>query len=103
MPRIAHEQKQFYKSKIRSLISIDHGISRREIQERLDAQQLHLDRDYIGSSLARSGVAEVCEEMRTACVKVSPLIRVRAVEVLQAPSCPAYFLFFFQTLPNFNR
>jgi hypothetical protein len=48
MPRIAHEQKQFYKSKIRSLISIDHGISRREIQERLDKDSLHLDRDYIG-------------------------------------------------------
>jgi hypothetical protein len=30
------------------LISIDHGISRREIQERLDEQKLHLDRDYIG-------------------------------------------------------
>jgi hypothetical protein len=48
MPRITHDQKQFYKAKIRALISIDHGISRREIQERLDAQNLHLDRDYIG-------------------------------------------------------
>jgi len=48
MPRHTQEHKQFYKSKIRSLIAVDHGISRREIQERLDAQQLHLDRDYIG-------------------------------------------------------
>ena len=48
MPRIAHDQKQFYKAKIRSLISIDYGISRRELQERLDKDGLHLDRDYIG-------------------------------------------------------
>jgi hypothetical protein len=48
MPRIAHDQKQFYKSQIRRLISIDHGISRRELQERLDKEGLHLDRDYIG-------------------------------------------------------
>jgi hypothetical protein len=46
--RITQEQKQFYKSKIRSLIAIDHGISRRELQEQLDKQGLHLDRDYIG-------------------------------------------------------
>jgi len=46
MPSIAHDQKQFYRAKIRSLISIDHGISRRELQERLDQQNLHLDRDY---------------------------------------------------------
>ena len=48
MPRITHDQKQFYKAKIRRLISIDHGISRRELQERLDSDGLHLDRDYIG-------------------------------------------------------
>jgi hypothetical protein len=28
MPSIAKYQKEFYKSKIRSLIAIDHGISR---------------------------------------------------------------------------
>jgi hypothetical protein len=40
MPRIAPDQKQFYKGKIRALISIDHAISCRELQERLDAQDL---------------------------------------------------------------
>jgi len=48
MPRITHENKQFYKSQIRSLIAQNHGISRRELQEELDKQGLHLDRDYIG-------------------------------------------------------
>lgn len=48
MPSIAKDQKEFYKTKIRSLIAIDHGVSRRELQERLDKQGLHLDRDYIG-------------------------------------------------------
>jgi hypothetical protein len=48
MPSIAREQKQFYKAKIRSLIAIDHGISRLEIQKRLDEGGLHLDRHYVG-------------------------------------------------------
>jgi hypothetical protein len=48
MPSIAKEQKEFHKSKIRSLMAIDHGISRRALQECLDKNGLHLDRDYIG-------------------------------------------------------
>ena len=48
MPRITHENKQYYKSQIRSLIAQNHGISRRELQEQLDKQGLHLDRDYVG-------------------------------------------------------
>jgi hypothetical protein len=48
MPSIANEQKQFYKAKIRSLIAIDHGISRLEIQKHLDKEGLHLDRHYVG-------------------------------------------------------
>jgi hypothetical protein len=45
---ITHDQKPFYKSKFLSLIAIDHAISLREPQERLDKMNLHLDRDYIG-------------------------------------------------------
>jgi hypothetical protein len=48
MPRHTQEHKQFYKSQIRRLIAIDHGISRRELQERLDATGLHLDLAYLG-------------------------------------------------------
>jgi len=48
MPRHTQEHKQFYKSKIRSLISIDHNISRRDLQERLDKQGIHLDLHYLG-------------------------------------------------------
>jgi hypothetical protein len=47
MPRHTQEHKQFYKSKIRSLIAVDHNISRRELQERLDKQGLHLDLHYL--------------------------------------------------------
>lgn len=70
MPSIAHDQEQFYKSKIRSLIAIDHGISRRELQERLDKDGLHLDRHYRGSETiyaqhverdGRPSFQEVCE------------------------------------------
>jgi hypothetical protein len=32
MPSIAKDQKEFYKPKIRALIAIDHGISRRNRQ-----------------------------------------------------------------------
>jgi hypothetical protein len=47
MPSIARDQKEFYKSKIRSIIAIDHSISRRELHERLE-DGLHLDRHYLG-------------------------------------------------------
>jgi hypothetical protein len=48
MPRLTQEHKQFYKSKIRALIAVDHGISRLEIQKRLDQDGLHLDLHYVG-------------------------------------------------------
>jgi len=48
MPRHTQEHKQFYKSKIRSLIAVDHGITRLEIQRRLDNDGLHLDLHYVG-------------------------------------------------------
>jgi arginine repressor len=44
MPRISHEQKQLYKSKIRALISRDHQASQKEVQLRLEAEGLKLDR-----------------------------------------------------------
>jgi hypothetical protein len=53
MPSIAHDQKQFYKARIRSILAIDHGVSRRELQERLDKEGLHLDRHYIGKRMDR--------------------------------------------------
>jgi hypothetical protein len=48
MPRHTQEHKQFYKSKIRSLIAVDHGISRLQIQKQLDDDGLHLDLHYVG-------------------------------------------------------
>jgi hypothetical protein len=48
MPSIAHDRKQFYKSKIRSLIAMDHGISAASFKNGSTENGLHLDRDYIG-------------------------------------------------------
>jgi hypothetical protein len=49
MPRITHDQKQFYESHIRRLISTDNGTSRRGLQKDLDKLGLHPDRNYVGS------------------------------------------------------
>lgn len=47
MPRISHENKEFYKAKIRSLLAIDHSMSQRELQSQLEENGVHLHRDYI--------------------------------------------------------
>jgi hypothetical protein len=49
MPRISQEHKQYYKSKIRSLLAQNHQITQREMQERLKAEGIVLDRGYLGS------------------------------------------------------
>lgn len=49
MPRVSHEQKQFYKARIRSLMVRNPQITQRELQDRLDAEGLHLDRKYLGT------------------------------------------------------
>jgi arginine repressor len=49
MPRISHDQKQFYKAKIRGLLARDHQMTQRAIQERLKEEGLDLDRTYLGS------------------------------------------------------
>jgi hypothetical protein len=40
MPRISHEQKQLYKSKIRALISRDHQFTQRELRLKFEADGL---------------------------------------------------------------
>jgi hypothetical protein len=54
MPRISHEQKQLYKSKIRALISRDHQASQKEVQLRLEAKGLKLDRFYLAKLSRKS-------------------------------------------------
>jgi hypothetical protein len=49
MPRISAEHKQFYKSRIRSLLVQNPQITQREIQARLDAEGIRLDRKYLGT------------------------------------------------------
>ena len=51
MPRITHEKKQFYKSKIRALISRDHMASSTELAERLKADGVDLERHYLSQLL----------------------------------------------------
>ena len=49
MPRVSAENKQFYRSKIRSLIVQNPQITQRELKERLEKDGLTLDRKYLGS------------------------------------------------------
>jgi hypothetical protein len=51
MPRISREHEQYYKSKIRSLPPQNHQITQREMQDRLKADGITLDRNYLGSLL----------------------------------------------------
>jgi len=51
MPKISSENKQYYKSKIRSILAQDHQITQRSLQERLKRDGLELDRKYLGSLL----------------------------------------------------
>src|SRR5947199_8552659 len=51
MPKISSENKQYYKSKIRSILAQDHQITQRSLQERLKREGLDLDRKYLGSLL----------------------------------------------------
>jgi hypothetical protein len=48
MPRITHEQKALYKSKIRSVIARNHQISAVELSEVLKTGGLDLERHYLG-------------------------------------------------------
>jgi hypothetical protein len=48
MPRITHEQKALYKSKIRSIIARNHQISAIELAEVLKTGGLDLERHYLG-------------------------------------------------------
>jgi hypothetical protein len=49
MPRVSHDQKQFYRARIRSLITQNPQITQRELKERLEMEGLNLDRKYLGT------------------------------------------------------
>lgn len=49
MPRVSHDHKQFYKSRIRSLMIRNPAITQRELQEGLEMEGLRLDRKYLGT------------------------------------------------------
>lgn len=49
MPRVSHEHKQFYRSKIRSLLTHNPQITQRELKERLEMEGITIDRKYLGT------------------------------------------------------
>src|SRR5258708_32849495 len=51
MPRISQENKQYYKSRIRSVLAQSPQITQRELKDRLEADGLTLDRLYLASLL----------------------------------------------------
>jgi hypothetical protein len=51
MPAISAENKQYYKSKIRSIMAFDQGISQRALRERLESEGIKLDRGYLARLL----------------------------------------------------
>jgi len=48
MPKISAERVQFYKSKIRSLLAIDHQMSNRELESQLAQNGINIEENYIG-------------------------------------------------------
>jgi hypothetical protein len=50
MPQISAEDRQYYKSKIRSILAQDHQITQRALQERLKREGLEVDRKYLSRS-----------------------------------------------------
>jgi len=49
MPRVSHDHKQFYKARIRSLLTHNPQITQRELKERLEMEGINLDRKYLGT------------------------------------------------------
>lgn len=47
MPKVSNERKQFYKSKIRSLLAIDHQMSNRELESQLAQNGISISEDFI--------------------------------------------------------
>lgn len=49
MPRVSHDHKQFYRAKIRSLLTHNPQITQRELKERLEMEGITIDRKYLGT------------------------------------------------------
>src|SRR5580698_8084030 len=49
MPRVSHEHKQFYRSKIRGFLTHNPQITQRELKERLEMEGITIDRKYLGT------------------------------------------------------
>jgi hypothetical protein len=53
MPTIARDRQKFYKSRIRALIFVDHQLTNVALVEKLKAEGIRLDRDYLSKLVAK--------------------------------------------------
>ena len=47
MPAISKDKQEFYKSRIRAIVSVEHQITLVQILDKLAKEGIHLDRDYL--------------------------------------------------------
>jgi hypothetical protein len=47
MPAISKDKQEFYKSRIRAIVSVEHQITLVQILDKLAQEGIHLDRDYL--------------------------------------------------------
>lgn len=53
MPAISKDKQEFYKSRIRAHISIDHQITNVMLLARLEQEGIHMDRDFLSKLLSK--------------------------------------------------
>ena len=53
MPAIAKDRQEFYKSRIRAIVSVDHQITYVQILDKLAEEGIHLDRQYLSKLVAK--------------------------------------------------
>jgi hypothetical protein len=53
MPAIAKDRQEFYKSRIRAIVSVDHQITHMQILDKLAEDGIHLDRQYLSKLVAK--------------------------------------------------
>ena len=53
MPAIAKDKQDFYKSRIRALVSVDHQMTNAELLEKLRVEGISMDRDFLSKLLGK--------------------------------------------------
>jgi hypothetical protein len=55
MPVVPKDKQEFHKSRIREHMAVNHQLSLFELVDKLEAEGLHLDRDYLSKLLRCEG------------------------------------------------